>query len=310
MNTVQLTCFVCVVEKLSFTKAGKQLFLSVPTVTHHIKTLEYELGTKLFIRNKHKVELTKEGKAFYDDAKAILKISNNAKERLNKNDKSQNLKIVCTASPELDLIAEILKELKPKIENLKPEIYVKNYGEALYMLKQMDVDLMFGSNNMILENKKMKLHSYIESASYLIIRKDDPLYFKSEISFNDLENRTLVHIDEKLIPFYSKNRIKNLINIHTGWQNDIVCDDEQICLTLIKAGFGVSILPEYRIPKNLDSSLSIKPIIENEPFNYGIILGNNDNPLINGFIKEYENIIRNYRFNNNLEIKNRIICKD
>ena len=309
MNTIQLNCFVCVTETLSFTKAGKQLFLSVPTVTHHIKTLEYELNTKLFIRNKHKVELTKEGKAFYDDAKAILKITNNAKEKLNKNNENQSLKIVCTANPELDLIANILKELKTKIENLKPEIYVKNYGEALYMLKQMDVDLMFGSNNMILENKKLKLRSYIESASYLVIRKDDPLYFKNEISFRDLENRTIVHIDEKLIPFYSKNRIKNLINVHTGWQNDIVCDDEQICLALIKAGFGVSILPEYRIPKDLDASLCLKPIIENESFNYGIISGS-DNPLIEDFIKEYENIIRNYSFNEKLNIKNRIICKD
>ena len=309
MNTIQLNCFVCVAEKLSFTKAGKQLFLSVPTVTHHIKTLEYELNTKLFIRNKHKVELTKEGKAFYDDAKAILKITNNAKEKLNKNNENKSLKIVCTAYSELDLIAEILKELKTKIENLKPEIYVKNYGEALYMLKQMDVDLMFGSNNMILENKKLKLRSYIESASYLVIRKDDPLYFKNEISFRDLENRTIVHIDEKLIPFYSKNRIKNLINVHTGWQNDIVCDNEQICLALIKAGFGVSILPEYRIPKDLDASLCLKPIIENEPFSYGIISGS-DNPLIEDFIKEYENIIRNYCFNEKLNIKNRIICKD
>ena len=177
------------------------------------------------------------------------------------------------------------------------------------MLKQMDVDLMFGSNNMILENKKLKLRSYIESASYLVIRKDDPLYFKNEISFSDLENRTIVHIDEKLIPFYSKNRIKNLINVHTGWQNDIVCDNEQICLALIKAGFGVSILPEYRIPKDLDASLCLKPIIENESFNYGIISGS-DNPLIEDFIKEYENIIRNYCFNEKLNIKNRIICKD
>ena len=309
MNTVQLSCFISVAEKLSFTKAGKQLFLSVPTVTHHIKTLEYELDTKLFIRDKHKVILTAKGKAFYDDAKAILNISNNAKEHLRKTNDNQILKIVCTSYSELDLVSNILKELKPKIDNLKPEIYVKNYGEGLYMLNEQSADLMLGSNNMIIENNDLKLYSYVESTSYLLIRKDDPLYFKSDISFNDLENRTLIHLDEKIIPFYSKNRIKNLLNIHNGWQDDIVCDDEQICLALIKAGFGVSLLPEYRILKDLDSSLIIKAIVENEPYYYGIILKNNNNPLVEAFIKEYENIIRNYNFNKQLNIKNRIICK-
>ena len=48
MNTQQLKCFVCVADKLNFTKAAEELFLSVPTVTHHIKNLEEELGTLLF----------------------------------------------------------------------------------------------------------------------------------------------------------------------------------------------------------------------------------------------------------------------
>lgn len=50
MNTQQLRCFVCVAEYLNFTKAANELYLTVPTVTHHVQSLEEELGTKLFER--------------------------------------------------------------------------------------------------------------------------------------------------------------------------------------------------------------------------------------------------------------------
>ena len=72
MNTQQLKCFVCVADKLNFTKAAEELFLSVPTVTHHIKNLEEELGTLLFIRTSKIVKLTDAGNHFYADAKDIL----------------------------------------------------------------------------------------------------------------------------------------------------------------------------------------------------------------------------------------------
>ena len=72
MNTQQLECFTCVADKLNFTKAAEELYLSTPTVTHHIKSLEEELGTKLFHRTSKMVQLTETGALFYSDAKDIL----------------------------------------------------------------------------------------------------------------------------------------------------------------------------------------------------------------------------------------------
>lgn len=72
MNTQQLECFVRVADKLNFTKASEELYLSTPTVTHHIKSLEEELGAKLFYRTSKVVQLTEIGSLFYSDAKEIL----------------------------------------------------------------------------------------------------------------------------------------------------------------------------------------------------------------------------------------------
>lgn len=91
MTTQQLQCFIQVAELLNFTQAAKELYLSVPTVTHHIQMLEEELETKLFYRNSKMVKLTDKGLAFYQDAKDILDKINRSKTHLQKNKQEKKL---------------------------------------------------------------------------------------------------------------------------------------------------------------------------------------------------------------------------
>ena len=51
MNLKQLEAFVQVAEGGSFSKAAKQLFLTQPTISAHISSLEKELNARLFVRN-------------------------------------------------------------------------------------------------------------------------------------------------------------------------------------------------------------------------------------------------------------------
>lgn len=65
MELQKLKCFVAVADKLSFTQAAEELYFSVPTVTHHIKSLEEQMGVQLLFRDKHSVRLTPAGETFY-----------------------------------------------------------------------------------------------------------------------------------------------------------------------------------------------------------------------------------------------------
>lgn len=64
MNTQQLKCFLAVAEKLNYAKAAQELYLTQPTVTQQINSLEKELGVRLFYRTKHTVSLTQEGRSY------------------------------------------------------------------------------------------------------------------------------------------------------------------------------------------------------------------------------------------------------
>ena len=67
MNLKQLEAFIKVSDSKSFSKAAQELYLTQPTVSAHIQTLEKELKVRLFVRNTKTVKLSEDGKTLYHD---------------------------------------------------------------------------------------------------------------------------------------------------------------------------------------------------------------------------------------------------
>ena len=53
-------------------KAAKELFLTQPTISSHISSLERELNARLFVRNTKEVSLSEDGIKLYKYAKQML----------------------------------------------------------------------------------------------------------------------------------------------------------------------------------------------------------------------------------------------
>ncbi|WP_143265041.1 LysR family transcriptional regulator, partial [Amycolatopsis lexingtonensis] len=61
METRQLEYFVAVAEELSFTRAAQRVFAVQSTVSAAVRSLEAELGTRLFDRSTRRVALSAAG---------------------------------------------------------------------------------------------------------------------------------------------------------------------------------------------------------------------------------------------------------
>ncbi len=74
MNLKQIEAFVQIAEGKSFSQAAKELYLTQPTISAHIASLEKELNARLFIRNTKDVHLSSDGEKLYKYAKEMIDI--------------------------------------------------------------------------------------------------------------------------------------------------------------------------------------------------------------------------------------------
>jgi len=73
IDLTKLQAFLYAAESLSFSEAAKQLHLSQPTISHHIKSLEQELGVELFTRSGSGLKLTDAGRLLMSQAGKLVR---------------------------------------------------------------------------------------------------------------------------------------------------------------------------------------------------------------------------------------------
>lgn len=120
MDLKQLEAFVYVVKLNSFSRAADTIYLSQPTISTHISTLEKELGTQLLIRSTKEVYPTKAGVAFYTYAQNILAMRDQAIQSVSglaKNSKGE-IVILSSSVPAQYLLPEIVTKFRRSYPNI------------------------------------------------------------------------------------------------------------------------------------------------------------------------------------------------
>jgi DNA-binding transcriptional LysR family regulator len=72
MELRHLRYFIAVAEYLNFSKAAQQLHIAQPPLSRQIRQLEEDIGVTLFVRTKRRVELTRAGQVFLDEARKLV----------------------------------------------------------------------------------------------------------------------------------------------------------------------------------------------------------------------------------------------
>ena len=107
MEFKQLEAFVAVVDYGSFSEAARKLYLTQPTISAHVRSLEEELHTKLIIRSTKKTTVTTKGYQLYDSAVRMLEIRNNLLENFTGVQKHM-IDLASSTIPSSYLLPEIL----------------------------------------------------------------------------------------------------------------------------------------------------------------------------------------------------------
>ena len=175
MNLKQLEAFVQVSESGSFSKAAKELFLTQPTISAHISSLEKELNVRLFIRNTKEVSLSDDGKDLYRYAKQITDLEKAIEERfyMDSDDGKHFITIAASTIPAQYLLPKVLMCYRERYPKEQIKIMETDSSEVVTQVVDHMVDV--GFTGTVLEKKHCKYIPFYKD-ELAVIAPDTPEY--------------------------------------------------------------------------------------------------------------------------------------
>ena len=243
MNQKQIECAVTLSHMLNFRRAAENLFISQPSLSYQIHSLEEEIGFEIFNRSGRSVSLTPAGAQFCRDlvriAEELRRAVENGKNYSSRYKKSLNAALPLRSA--VHFLPEIMIQFREEFPDVALNVsYV--YGKVrIDVLLQGDQDLVFGLESTFAHLPGVALHRIFTSRIYLVVRKDDPLASREEAVPADLRGRTLL-VGGDSPPVLRKAQSLVVNSVHPSTLNS---PDHMSTLTSIAAGLGVCLVPGF-----------------------------------------------------------------
>ncbi len=186
MNLKQLEAFVQVAEGGSFSKAAKELFLTQPTISAHIASLEKELGVRLFVRNTKEVGLSDDGKDLYKYARQIVDLEKKIEERFGEKDSGEKHCVTIAAStiPAQYLLPKILIRFNEKHPEEQIKIIETDSTKVVTQIVEHMADV--GFTGTVLEKKHCKYIPFYKDELVIITPNTEKYQKLMQESPNDI----------------------------------------------------------------------------------------------------------------------------
>ena len=186
MNLKQLEAFVQVAEGCSFSKAAKDLFLTQPTVSAHISSLEKELNVRLFIRNTKEVNLSDDGKELYKYAKQMIDLQKKIEERFSAKKEAGKhcISIAASSIPAQYLLPKVLMRFNEKFPDEQLKILEADSGEVVTKVVDHMVDI--GFTGTVLEKKHCKYLPFYKDELVIVTPATEKYLALQEKLSNDI----------------------------------------------------------------------------------------------------------------------------
>lgn len=251
MELHHLRIFASVYGNRSFSKASKELNISQPTISEHIKNLEAELGCQLFDRLGRTIAPTKEAELMYPGAMHIIEAADRLKETVASASGAVRGEIAIGAStiPGSYILPGICNAFRAGHPEVSFRVLIEDSQKITDMVLRHEV--LVGFVGSVMEPDKLKATAFYEDE--LVMAASPALDIKSPLGVKALSEVPFILREEgsgtrKTMEGYLKN--KGLLS-PDGLNVSAVLGSTDAVKQSVKASLGVSALSRIAIKEDL-----------------------------------------------------------
>jgi DNA-binding transcriptional LysR family regulator len=252
-----LRTFVCIVESGSISAAARRFRTAQPTLSRHLRLLEERCGTALLRRDTHRMSLTEAGQRLLTDAQTMLAHAEEADQRLRAGQTtlSGHLRLFAT----IDLGQSIVTRLVTLFLQANPKVTAELSlsSRPLHLIQEgCDVAILPGkiTDESVIARPAGKITLELAASPSLV--KERPLVRVPA----DLKSWPWIAIaglqfwNAKEIRLSARNRAEQTLQLSPV----LISEGVTSLREAVRAGLGVSVLPEFLIREDLRSGRLVR----------------------------------------------------
>ena len=194
----QLRILKAVATEKSFTRAAEILYLSQPSLSKQIKSLEKNLDISLINRENNKISLTENGKVFLQYSERILGLCEESCRALIdlKNGNRGNLRIGASQTIGTYLMPGVLALFAQSYPQIDLKVQVNSTRIVAKNIMNREIDLAIVGGDIPNElKKKLNVEDFVEDELSLILSKLHPFAKRKKISKDDLYHLNFITLN-------------------------------------------------------------------------------------------------------------------
>jgi DNA-binding transcriptional LysR family regulator len=248
MDIKGLRYFIAAAERLNFTIAARECYITQTAMSLHINKMETELGFRLFERNKRVVELTDAGRDFLgyaytmvDDFTAAVEHSMNIAVGVD-----GVLNVILPGYMEGFIFMDRFKKFRKEYPGVKLNLVVESQGKIVSFLKKKRVDIAIGLPYEMQADPDIQVIMMREDPAIVLCSRDHPFASRENpVKASELEKETFI------MTMY-ENTPNATIAIRKKWQKSGFTFNDYISvknmdemLMFIELGRGIGVFPAF-----------------------------------------------------------------
>jgi LysR family carnitine catabolism transcriptional activator len=256
LSSRDLRAIVALIDERNFTRAAERCHLSQSAFSTLIRSIEHNLGARLFDRTTRNVELTPEGRLFESSARRALTefdaLVGNFREYATR--AKGRVSIAALPSMAAGWLPAVLTEFRAAHPGIELELFDVLSDQCIALVRSGRADLAIASAAP--QQADLHIEELCSDRFFLVCPKDHPLAGQASVRLKDLGAHPFVHlartssVRQHLEAALHPHRLRTMFEV------------EQLptVTALLEAGFGVTVVPALTLFHFNSPRLVVRPI--------------------------------------------------
>jgi DNA-binding transcriptional LysR family regulator len=240
IDPIKVETFLRAAETLNFSETAKLIHISQPSVSHQIKTLEQDLGVKLFERSGAGLRLTEAGRILLPWARRLLHDMNNIQEMMSslEDEVVGDLHIACSTTAGKYILPQLAARFRQRYPGI--QISIPACASEQVTLNLLDGKAHLGVVSWEVDNPEIEAQEFFQDRISLIVPANHRWALRTSIEPSEL-------LEEPIIMRESTSGTRRVVFEELA-KHDISKEDLNIFLELgnaeaivrtVAAGYGI-----------------------------------------------------------------------